>query len=95
MLWVKAFSECPETKTVFLVTESNSNNIHQALTDGKVWDDENQWGTACTSGAHARCIPEGIFVLQPSRVLAQGLISLCKVPRAALESWKALLSTTI
>lgn len=80
-------------QTGFLETESNSRNIHQALTDGKMWDDGNQWGTACTSGAHARCVPEGILVLQPSRILAQGLFSLSKVPQAALEPWKALLLT--
>lgn len=87
---MKAFGDCPGIKTGFLVTESNSRNIHQALTDGKVWDDGNQWGTACTSGAHARCIPEGVLVLQLSRVLAQGLFSLSKILHTALEPWKTL-----
>lgn len=71
-----------------------SGNIHQAQTDVKVWADRNQWGTVCSGGAHACCIPEGINVLQPSHALAQGLFSLSKMPRAAFEPWETLLSTT-
>lgn len=41
------------------------------------------------------CIPEGAHVLQPFRLLAQGLFSLSKILYAALQPWKTLLSTTI
>lgn len=53
---MKAFGDCPGTKTGFLVRKSQGRNIHQTLKDGKVWDIGNQWVTVCTRGAHARCI---------------------------------------
>lgn len=72
---MKAFADCRGTKRVF----GNRVQLQEYPSDGKVWDDGNQWGTACTSGAHARCILEGIPVLQPSHVLAQRLFSLSKI----------------